>query len=127
VHFTALAIAVLAVWEAVEIWHHSSLFASCRARVDLFDNWLGSLLRCPFCLAPWVSLPVVATIGAWDTATGWLHGLLWLLALPVIALAVARAANVCNDVLRRFSRTPKAGIPEYPGAVGNHPSGEQWP
>lgn len=95
-----LVIAALAVWEVIEIWRHGSIFASWRAHVELWEGWLGQLLRCGFCLAPWVSWLLV----------------LWLLLLARIhvafglipyGFAVARLANLGNDLAHAWCRTPK--------------------
>ena len=106
-----LFVAALAIWEIIEIWHHGSLFAGWRARTEVWHSWLGELLGCPFCLAPWVALPVVTVLFLWD------HGMVdqrWLLpdVLFIFAFAAARSANVLNDALHRFARTPRSGIPK---------------
>lgn len=89
----------LAVWQAVEVWHHGSIFAGCRQRVECRADWLGSLLLCPWCLSVWVA---------------WLLGAAWLL-LPsswqavrlfTIGLAVSRLANLGNDLTAAWCRTP---------------------
>lgn len=105
---TILILTALATWQIVEIWHHSYLFASWRARVDLWDGWFGQMLRCPFCLSNWVAAVVASIAG---TAYG-LHenaGISsFILLTLVVALAAARLANLGNDLGRRYCRTPKA-------------------
>lgn len=98
---TLLVVAALAVWEALEIWNHSSLFARLRARVELWDHLGGDLLRCMFCLTPWVSL-VVLTALVWTE----LH-----LRVIAWALAVARLANLGNDLTHYLCRTPRLELP----------------
>lgn len=99
-------IAVLATWQIIEIWHHSLLFAGLRARTELWENKLGELLGCPFCLAPWVSVLSVAVL----LVPAWLHMSEWymlILRLIWYAFAVSRLANLCNDISHNLSRTPK--------------------
>lgn len=99
-------VAVLATWQIVEIWHHSLLFAGLRARTELWDNKLGELLGCPFCLCPWVALlsAVVLILPTWLHITNWN-----IVILRVIwyAFAISRLANVSNDLVHKISRTPK--------------------
>lgn len=178
-----LIIAAFATWSIVEIWHHSSIMATWRARTQLWENKVGELLACPFCLAVWVGfvtagtmfieLPattnddllvspfgmmlVAATLGWWRLV-GWLmlgcyeHYVisgdrstlkwLWLLAFGIVAalavavflavtllpagamigtwyvvlltakvltvgFAVARVANLGNDLTHKWCRTPR--------------------
>jgi hypothetical protein len=111
----AILIAALSVWEILEIWHHSHLFAGWRARSELWDNKAGQLLSCMFCLAPWVSLLVVAALAASEHLTQ--HYSRWLglaVAGPFYAFAIARLANLGNDVCHRICRTPKAGLDDLP-------------
>ena len=120
------AAAVLATWQAVEIWRHSTLFAGCRAVVecwlvrpepthpDLRGHWWSGLLRagdvyyaaraklaellsCPWCLSVWVA----TLFAAWL-----LLGPPWSL-IPLYGLAASRGANVLSDWTRATSRTPK--------------------
>ena len=99
-------IAVLATWQIIEIWHHSLLFAGLRARAELWENKLGELLGCPFCLSPWVAVlsAGVLLVPAWLQISGWC-----VLTLRLIwyAFAISRLANICNDIAHNTSRTPK--------------------
>lgn len=97
-----VVIAALATWQIIEIWHHSLLFASWRAVTEMWENKLGELLSCPFCLSPWVGL--VCTICLYAEEAG-LAGL--VIGLVIKAFAVARLANLGNDVFKQWSRTPK--------------------
>jgi hypothetical protein len=98
-----LIVAALATWEIIEIWHHSLLFAPLRSRVELWENKVGELLGCPFCLSPWIALlsVVVLFIPEWIGWSIW-PGLkaVWY------AFAVARLANLGNDYFHDKSRTP---------------------
>ena len=98
-----ITIAALATWEIIEIWHHSLLFAPLRSRVELWENKLGELLGCPFCLAPWVgALSVSILCGA--ELLGWP---IWQpLVLVWYSFAVARLANLANDYFKDKCRTP---------------------
>jgi hypothetical protein len=113
-NIATLLIAALAVWEVLEIWRHSHLFSGPRAYVEALDDWRGYFLRCMFCLAPWTALVVLLAIwlGALTARHwGWLGD---LLVLPIYALAVARLANVMNDMTSGFCRTPRADRLELP-------------
>jgi len=107
-----LIVASLAVWEIIEIWRHSSLFASWRARVELWEGglhgWLHELLMCAFCLAPWVAFATCVS----------LH--VPLLRLLVYAFAVARLANLGNDLTHSFCRTPKFNELDIPDDVSQN-------
>ncbi len=95
---TTLAIAAFATWEIIEIWHHSALFASWRARIELWDGRvtgkLNQLLGCPFCMAPWTALVCLLLL---------MLPILWI--IPTV-FASARAANLLNDYFHRICRTP---------------------
>lgn len=99
-------VAVLATWQIIEIWHHSLLFANLRARTELWENKLGEILGCPFCLSPWVALlsTSVLLLPTWLHVTGWN-----IVILRVIwyAFAISRLANISNDLAHKVSRTPK--------------------
>lgn len=84
-----LVIAGLATWHIVEVWHHSSLFAGVRARVELMDvegatGKLRELLSCPFCLSVWVGLWTAAVMitPKWEPGDSW-EGVLWMLILVI--------------------------------------------
>lgn len=99
--FIDLIVLSLAVWEVIEIWHHSSLFSNWRAKIELYDNWFCRLLTCPFCLSVWASVLFVLLF---------VHSI-WIV---TYILAVARLANLLNDMTYNFCRTPKENksIPE---------------
>jgi len=99
-----LIVAALATWQIVEIWHHSKLFANPRSVVEMWDNWLGELLVCPFCLSQWVALFCVICLG---TEEYWLAGP--LVSMVIYAFAVARLANLGNDYFKQHTLTPKIG------------------
>ena len=109
-----ILIASLATWEAVEIWHHSAITAEWRARVELMEGALRSLLTCPFCTAPWVAWFFAALMLCVRYWLGLETG--WPILLPIYGLAVARLANLGNDVTHIWCRTPKADkeIPDTP-------------
>ena len=94
-----LLVAAMATWQIVEIWHHSSVMAGWRARIELYDSgfrgWLAELTACPYCLSIWV---------------GWICTL--VLFIPYIGvliwgLAASRLANLGNDFFKSHSQTPK--------------------
>jgi len=101
-----IIIAALATWQIIEIWHHSYLTSPLRQRVELWRNYLGELLRCPFCLSVWVAGGCVAILWPWEranevpTALAAMRGVLY-------ALAVSRLANLGNDLSYGYCRTPR--------------------
>lgn len=105
---TDLIIAALAVWEIIEIWKHGSIFASWRDYIDNYwrgpvSGWFAELLSCGFCLAPWVALCVVE---------GMYYDELFRVEntrMIVYFLAVARLANLGNDMTHFLCRTPRIG------------------
>jgi hypothetical protein len=115
---TELIVAALAVWEIIEIYHHSSLFASARARVELLEGKIRTLLTCPFCMSTWVAWILVlppmfaARLAPAEAEALALAGLGWLfLALwrwIIYGLALARLANLGNDLAHARCRTPRA-------------------
>lgn len=118
---TELIIAALAVWEIVEIYHHSHIAAGLRARAELTEGKLHTLLTCPFCMSPYVAWLVCALMLCVTHWLGTVAG--WPALLPVYGLAVARLANLGNDVFHQWCRTPRANkeIPDLPDPV---PAGE---
>lgn len=114
-----IVIAALATWQAVEIWHHSVLLAPWRAITELWENKLGELLACPYCLSvsvAWLNTGVlmvadyrlVARLQPYlcsELQTG-LQFLLALFVLLIHGLAVSRLANLGNDVFKPFCLTP---------------------
>lgn len=100
-----IIVAALATWQIVEIWRHSKLMASLRSRTEMWDNFLGELLNCPFCLSVWVSLFCMLGLELSDWG---LAG--YILSLMIYALAVSRLANLGNDVFKRFCLTPKMDV-----------------
>jgi hypothetical protein len=97
-----LILTILATIETLDIWFHGSITATPRARVDNWDGRLGELLRCRFCLTPWVALTcfVILVFGQSVTeATSWgiLDAFLGrIIQSPVVALACAKAAGWLN-------------------------------
>lgn len=114
-----LAVAALATWQAVEVWHHGSLFAGPRAALEVKSGFWARLLLCPFCLSVWVAVVAAVALDRGDRSPPWVdlgwvsRALTWaldqvLLALRAAcyALAVARLANLGNDLTRGWCRTP---------------------
>ena len=95
----SLIIITLAVTETIEVWQHSSLMAGARARTQMWENKIGELLHCPFCLSVWVSLAICVL---WELQSP-------MLQLTITAFAVARAANLVNDLTHAYCRTPSPG------------------
>ena len=104
-----LFVAAFAVWEWVEVWHHGSIFATCRARVENWQGFIGQVLRCPFCLSVWAAACACffIGIGSWLQIVQDRYWLGLLIKAPVYIGAVARLANTLSDRHRAYDRTPK--------------------
>jgi hypothetical protein len=100
-----LIVAALATWQIVEIWRHSPLFANWRSITEMWDNKLGELLGCPWCLSVWVGflcasalrLTSVSLIGPY-------------VEIVLYGFAASRLANLCNDLFKSYCRTPKVVV-----------------
>ncbi len=119
---TDLAICALAVNQTVEVWHHSELFerkresitqwldahstvetaAPFRLSVEL-QWWWHKVRMCPWCFSVPLGLAVVSYIELVNHAGQFTP---WLL-LPVYGLAISRVANLINDTLHAYLRTPR--------------------
>lgn len=97
-----LIVSAVATWQVVEIWRHSSLFADCRARLELFNNYLSNLLLCPWCLSVWVGFGFTALAVTSDLTQSTLP------LIPAFAFSVSRLANLANDYFHRYTRTPRS-------------------
>jgi len=101
-NLTFLVISSLATWQAVEIWRHSSLFADWRSITETWDNKVGELLHCPWCLSVWVGTSIAAVLYFSEV---------WLLGFVgqtfVFGLAISRLANLGNDYFKQYCRTPR--------------------
>lgn len=109
-----LLVAALATWEIVEIWNHGSIFATQRAILQTKDGFFARLMGCGFCLSPWVAAVVLTLLLVTEPpkAFGSLLQALWgtvllTVRLFVYAFAVARLANLGNDLTHKHSRTPR--------------------
>jgi hypothetical protein len=96
---SVIIIAGLATWQIVEIWHHSMLLAPLRSRTEMWDNKLGELLGCPFCLSVWIGWFTLTILNVADSRLAFLN-------ILIQGLAVSRLANLGNDVFKSFCRTP---------------------
>lgn len=112
-----LLIASLAVWEAVEIWRHSALMSGLRARAELLEGWFGKVLNCPFCLSVWLAIlatpfaldPIVPTKFPAEEPVVWAwYSVRNVGYMLMCAFAIARLANLGNDLTHGRCRTPKA-------------------
>ena len=101
-----LITAALATWQIIEIWKHSSVMADLRATTETWEGFLGDLLRCGFCMSPWVggicimSLMLSTLPDAWGFPGE-------MASISVKAFAVARLANLGNDLGYKYCRTVK--------------------
>ena len=95
-------LAALAVWQIVDVVHHSVIARPFRLatadwpeRSEPLLQFAGKLLSCPYCFSHWVALVVVLAS---------FSNTLWLLCT---VLAVTRLANLGNDLAYAWDRTPK--------------------
>lgn len=108
----AVLVAALATWQIVEILHHSPLFEQQRAVSEVRGNFFDNVLSCPWCLSCWIGCVVLcwlvpAFLGDFEgTAVFVTIKILEVLRWPLYALAVARLANLANDLTYRICRTP---------------------
>jgi hypothetical protein len=117
-----LAIYSLAVNQALEVWHHSELFERNRSSISkwLDDNanateaepyrmlaglcwWWHKVRMCPWCFSVPLGAAVVTYV---ELANRTGQYATWLM-LPIYGLAVSRTANLLNDTLHAYLRTPR--------------------
>ena len=99
----AVLLVGLATNRAVEVWHHSVIFAKPRTWVKTKrPRFIHGIATCPFCLSYHVSLwlAVLATCA---------FGLPWL-SLPLTWLGGVYVANTLNDTIK--TKTPRANYDE---------------
>ena len=108
-----LLIAALAGCQAVEVWHHGSIFKAARSWVggcrddesEFVSRKICELLLCPFCLSHWTCLAATAVVlFVTDPLSAW--------RLPVYALAVTRIAQLLNDATHGFTNSPPSDVTE---------------
>lgn len=89
--------AVIATWHLTEVLRHGSIFEPLRAYADLAPRWMLPIraLACPFCTSHWAALAALLAL-----CSGFIGHLL------LIWLTTVRIANVLNDVLKPWCRTP---------------------
>jgi hypothetical protein len=103
---------ILATNQVIETFHHGSIFASLRARAELGGGRLAELLVCMFCLSHWAAL---ALVGWFFVSLVWIEDLGWfaLATWPVYGFAITRAAQILNDLVRPYSRTPRPDLGDF--------------
>ena len=95
-------VTALATWQIVEIWHHSLLFANWRSITEMWDNKLGELLGCPWCLSVWVGFISVSALRFTSLSLigpG--------IEIVLYGFAASRLANLGNDLFKSYCRTPR--------------------
>lgn len=129
---TLLVIAMLATWQAVEVWHHGLVFASRRALCEERQGFFDRLLLCPFCLSVWVGCFVVPFLTVrpqtwlilftnypvWNAIVAVAISLAFLVQTVIAGLAASRLANLANDLFWDIARTPNKSEEEDPEEVG---------
>jgi hypothetical protein len=115
---TELIVAALATWEILEIWRHSSLLASWRSITENWEGFWGDLTSCPFCMAPWTALVCLVLLAPYRLLPGEWSLLGLMPTLVIYAFAVARLANLGNDLGYPFCRTVRHNkiLPTLPDA-----------
>lgn len=110
---TELVILTLAVSHVIEVWRHGEIAAERRAIVETgkYGRFLTAMLLCSFCLSPWMAWVMVigCTIAAkvlLDSNNLLVQGMGQAWMLMIYGLAIARSANLLNDVTYRHCRTP---------------------
>lgn len=126
INATEFVILTLASGQAIEIWRHGAIMAPFRMRVDIgvppplvpqpLHASAVELLKCPFCLSVWVAAIVylaqhISGVLIFNNDTQGLArnvGIFLgdMLRVPILALAISRAANLINDLTYPYSRTP---------------------
>jgi len=105
---TIYLIIVLAVWQSVEICHHSVAGtawreAGTRLSGYKYMKYLGEGMLCPFCYSNWFGIFYVGCY------TAYVFNFVEAVAFTFVGgLAAARLANTLNDVLHNQIRTPNA-------------------
>lgn len=98
---SSVVVVALATWQAVEIWRHSALFANWRSITEMWDNKVGELLSCPWCLSVWVGIAFCLLLHFSEV---WLIGI--SSQIVIYGLAASRLANLGNDYFKSCCRTP---------------------
>lgn len=120
---TDLLVLGLALWQAIETWHHGSVFKRSRAFFRSWKKsrygivrWSAELISCMFCLSHWVGVLLVA--GYFHM--GWnpiVHTFVW-------TLATVRLAQLGNDLSHNWNRSPPGDVvPEDEQFEFTDPSG----
>lgn len=101
-------LAAVANWQAIETFHHGSIFEQLRARLESRRDWISELIGCPFCLSHWTGTAFAALSFVYST---WEHLLspVWLV-FPAYVLAVIRASQWLNDRTAHYCRTPNRKV-----------------
>ena len=101
---------IMAVWAIVECYHHGKIFAEVRAYWDAKGGFLGELQGCPYCLSHWVSLLVCVAWAVYrfeehspDSLRSWVGVVCYVI---IQAFVVVRGANLANDWIYEWGRTP---------------------
>lgn len=100
-----LLVLALALWQALEIWHHGEIFAWVRKMTGYLPFWIAFLCNCMFCLGPWVA---TAISSAWLLSPWLSSNLAIAVRIGVYALAMTRLAQLMNDLTYQYCRTPKS-------------------
>jgi hypothetical protein len=110
--FVDVMIIGLAINQIIEVWRHSTLFQRVRYWLQVWQyevavwkphpsnkiaTFIPDLLLCNWCFSIWVAVGVIALSASGN----------WWAWLVILALGGSRIANLINDVLYSYCRTPK--------------------
>ena len=101
-----MIVIVLAIWQSVEICHHSAIGAIWRDIGESLTQeektkWIGDGMLCPFCFSNWFGFLYVGLYSIY------MFNFVEAIAFTFIGgLAMARLANLLNDIFHDRMRTP---------------------
>jgi len=105
VNLVNLLIGILAVNSLVELLRHAHFLAEVRLFVETTPWWWCRMLRCGFCSSYHAALWAVAgPLILYETFPNPLTKILYWL---IVSVALARAAQLLNDLTHGYQRFPK--------------------
>lgn len=104
----------LSTWQIGESFRHGSIFESVRARIESRGDAWAEWVQCGFCFSHAAAALAVFLAGGHVAVTR--YGMAFNPFTAVLLwLSAIRTANVLNDVLKPYCRTPTSvTLPELP-------------
>lgn len=100
-----LIVAALATGAIVEGLRHGSLLSDLRVAWETTSTFTSRLLRCGFCSSYWAGAVAAVLVGPHMVFPDfWPFTFFYCVA---VGLAAVRLANIINDLVHRFSRSPQ--------------------